>query len=667
LKASVLKVNYTAFDPLFGASFGAGSAMARLRLFARFCEDPGCARPMAVVPAEVAGADASGYYVYSTASNEGRGFDKPLVFRKAPLGKSYFQLVGDTEFSAKAGKGMCTGLSDCPGDADFLQVESVTPPGGAGKARNPAPFARAIHVSTAGETLALDGPQFLGHIVFGGSELWSPAPADPGRLVAATSNAQDTYRNYVALIDPSDPAGKPGDASYVIANGGTALQGDLCGLVEGRDTLYAIAVTAPGAYVLALDPATGKQMGTTPLAGPIPPGDPSNATTYPFPCRGVYVEKGASRHLYLLQFRGAGSQTDQYHAIYHVDLGTGAVETPLDAYSKWAWRGLAAASDGSRLVALDMSWSQDNVQYGPKHDRLVPIPLGADGKLGSVTAANVVDTGLTSDDRCGATVNWPSDIAAATVGGKERFLVGHDAGVATFDAGTLAKVGDLDLTTFGTLFGQLAMAPGGQTWYAVPQCKAANSRHDWSLPYGAATERADKNLVAALDPGKAALAVAETGNDINGDGVADNGIDLDFYRIKAYIRSFGTTLPIPPVVFTGPRVAVGEKVLFVRGSGIQGDGRGTISSSGLGQAQDIAFMDRRTGQGYVWNRYMPFFDGLSSNAGSGPAIWGFDVWSGRESSVGFLHYIRATAARRAEPPLPARKADDHLVATPAAR
>ena len=529
----------------------------------------------------------------------------------------------------------------CPGDVDLLQVAGFTPPGGSGKAKNPASFAREIAVSAPGETLSLDGPQYLGHIVFGGTELWSPAPADPGRLVAAVSNSQDNFRNYVALIDPADPAGKPADASYVMTRGGAALQGDLCGLVEGRDALYAIAVTADGAYILALDPATGQQKSTTPVAGPIPPGDPTNATTYPFPCRGVYVEKGGSRHLYLMQFRGAGSQPDQYHALYHVDLGTGAVETPLDAYGKWAWRGLAAAADGSRLVALDMSWSQDNLQYGPKHDRLVPIPLGADGKVGSVDASKIIDTGLTSDDRCGATVNWPSDMVAAKVGGKDRLLVGHDAGGATFDPATLAKVHDLDLTTFGTLFGQIAVAPGGQTLYAVPQCKAYNSRHDWTLPYGAATERADKNLAAALDPAGADLAVAATGIDVNGDGAADNGIDLDFHRIKAYIRSFGTTLPIPPVAFTAPRVAVGEELLFLRGTGIQGNGGGTISSSGLGQAQDIAFMVRKTGQGHVGNRYMPFFDGLSANAGAGPAIWGYDIWPGRESSVGFLHYIPA--------------------------
>ncbi len=643
IETSVLRVNFTAFDPLFGPSFGAGSAMARMRLFARFCEDPQCARPIAVVPAEVAGADTAGYYVYSSASNEGKGFQKDLVIRKAPLGASYLQLVGDTEFSAKAGKGSCSGLSDCPGDADVLQVADHTSPGGAGKAANPAPFARAMTVSAPGERLSTVGPQFLGHIVFGGKELWSPAPDDAGLLVAAVSNAADSFRNYVALISASDPTGRPSADSYVVKVGGADLQGDLCGLIEGKEALYAIAVSAAGAYVLALDPGTGKQKSATPVAGPIPPGDPANATTYPFPCRGVYLEKGGSGHLYLLHYRGAGSQADQYHALYHVALGTGAVETPLDAYGKWAWRGLAATADGSRLLALDMSWSQDNLQYGPKHDRLVPIPLGADGSVGSVDPAAIVDTGLTSDDRCGATVHWPSDLAAAKVGGVDRLLVGHDAGVATFDQTTLSRVRDLDLTTFGTLFGQLAPAPGRQTIYAVPNCKAANSKHDWTLPYGAGTERADKNLVAALDPRGAELAVAATGIDINADGVADDGIDLDYFRIKAFIRSFGTTLPIPPVAYTAPRIAVGEKLLYVRGAGIQGDGGPTISSSGLGQAQDIAFLDRRTGQGYVLNRYMPFFDGLSSNAGAGTAIWGYDVWPGRESSVGFLHYIPVAA------------------------
>lgn len=377
------------------------------------------------------------------------------------------------------------------------------------------------------------------------------------------------------------------------------------------------------------------------MAGPIPPYDPSNAETCPWPCRGVYVKKGATEHLYLLHYSGAGASATQYHSLYHVDLTAGTWETPIDTFNQWAFRGLAATADGSKLIAVDMSWSKDNQDQGPMHDRLVPIPLLADGKVGTVTSASAVDTGLTSDDKCESTIHWPTDATMATLGGQERLLVGHDLGVATFDPATLQKVDDLNLKTFGRLFNQISLAPKSSAIYAMPQCKAFNQNHDWTLPYGAATERADKNLVAVLADVSGKLSVGSTTIDVNRDGTLDHGIDLDYYGIKSYIRTFNTTMPIPPVVYTGPRLAIGQSMIFARGTGIQGNGAGTISSSGLGQVQDLGFLDLQTGNGLVFNRYMPFFDGLNSEAGTGNAIWGYDVWPGRESSVGFVHYIAA--------------------------
>lgn len=238
LTTSVLLANNygSQLNNLFGATFNAGSAMGRMRIFARFCADAACEQPLAVVPAQVQGADANGFYVFSTAANDGQGFAKAIVIPQAPLGASYLQIVGDTQFSENAGKGVCTSTADCPGDADVLQMEGYKLPNAEGSAGNPAPWARPITVAQAGQDLPISSIQYLGHLVFHGSELWTPAPADSGRLVAAMSNADDTFRNYVALMDLTDAsatAGHPNAASYVLQRGGQDFPADLCGLVPG--------------------------------------------------------------------------------------------------------------------------------------------------------------------------------------------------------------------------------------------------------------------------------------------------------------------------------------------------------------------------------------------------------------------------------------------------
>lgn len=62
-------------------------------------------------------------------------------------------------------------------------------------------------------------------------------------------------------------------------------------------------------------------------------------------------------------------------------------------------------------------------------------------------------------------------------------------------------------------------------------------------------------------------------------------------------------------------------IFFLRGSGIQGNGADILSSSGLGQVQDVAFFDRTSGKGVVFG--IPWLDDLSSMAGTGAAIWGY--------------------------------------------
>ncbi len=641
LRAQILLGNnYSSqLNDLFAASFTAGSGMGRMRIFARYCADPACDEPLAVVQAEIDEADENGMYVFSSASPSGTGFDHGVGITQAPLGTSYLQIIGDTQTSIEWGKGECSSIDDCPGDADVMQVADFQIasdlPGSEG---NPAAATLELTVSNPGEEIVVEDVIFLGRIHFSGDELWTPAPADDGRLLVAASNEDDTFRNRMALIDLAEASATPGavsDDSYILQQAGADFEGDVCGVIDGGDSLYAIAVGNAGAHVFELDAATGQQASDTELALFEPEGE-----DYPFPCRGVYKEIGGDKHLYLIYYKGAGSEdTSTPSPLYHVNLTTGATESDFGEYSDWAWRGLTINDDGSELVAVDMSWSKHSNDNSIGFNRLVPIALEADGSVGAVGEPIVTD--LASDDQCGSQLNWASGSRIVSVGGMDKLLVGHDFGVAVYDPDTLSQEQDVDLTGFGILFSDFGLSPDGETAYAMPQCKSVTGDSDFELPQGAGTEKADKNLVAVLDLSGNEVAVAQTELDINGDGTNDNGIDMDYYGIKSYIRSFNSTLPIPPVVYTGPQMAVGENMLFVRGSGIQGNGSSAISSSGLGQVQDVGFFDLASGNGVVFGEYMPFFDGLSSEAGTGTGIWGYDISPGVESSVGWVHYIPA--------------------------
>jgi hypothetical protein len=230
----------------------------------------------------------------------------------------------------------------------------------------------------------------------------------------------------------------------------------------------------------------------------------------------------------------------------------------------------------------------------------------------------------------------PVEITGSVLLGTERLVIGHDSGLAVYNISSLSKVDDLNLETFGQVVMEVRENPAGDRLLALPMCKTTAANSDFELPYAAGTENADKNLVAVLDITGGSIAVADTEIDINDDGVMDNGIDMDFYKVKGYIRSFNSTLPIPPVVFTGPQIAVGENLMFVRGSGIQGNGSDPISASGLGQVQDVGVFNLSTGHGVVLNEYLPWWNGLS--AGDGTARWGITLQE-QTSSVGWIEYL----------------------------
>jgi hypothetical protein len=620
--------------PLFRADLASGSALARMGLVARFCEDAACETPLAIVPVTIPGADANGRYVFSSANTSGVGFAKTVSIASAPLGASYLQLVGTTELSAAWGG--CTTAADCPGDFDVVTSDGfLVAANNDGSVAQPGAASVAISVPSAGATVTVSATQYLGHLHFERGPLTTPAPADTGTLVAAVSNPDNTFRNRIALVDlalANNGADAVAASSYLLQVDGGPFQGDVCGFIPGGDSLYAIGISNAGASVFRLDATTAQQASTTPVVT-IPPDGSGN---YPHPCRGTWATVGGKQHLYLLEWAGAGAlNTSRPAPIYDVNLTDASYATPI-IDTDLALRGLVRTSAGT-LVGLDMSWSKDSLDLGPGgFNRLVEFTLDGTGALGASFTFHATD--VRSDEQCGATNKWPGTLAVATIGGTERLLVGHDRGVATYSV-DYAKVADLSLAPFGQNITQLAPTPDGSRLMALPQCKSLGADSPFTLPYGATTEVSDSNRVAVLDPTGPALAVATTTLDVDGVDGPEHGVDLDFYRLKAFIRDHGATLPIPPVVYTGPQMVVGASVIVVRGTGIQGNGTTSISSSGLGQVQDLGFFDRATGHGVVFGDYVPWTDGLSSMAGTGAAIWGFDLYPGRESSVGAIHYI----------------------------
>lgn len=629
--------------PLFRASFTAGSAMARLALHARFCGDPACNDPLAIVPMAVDGTDGNGLYVYSTASTSGTGFDKPFTIAKAPLGVSYLQIVGDTEYGLTSGFAACTTLENCPGDFDVVTSQSATiSTNNDGSVKQPEAGSVEVNVTSSGAVVALNAPTILGHLNFDRKPIAAEAPTDSGTLLVALSNAQNTYRNYIAKVDLVAASSHPGVAatgSYVLRKNGADFAGDVCGLIKGSEHLYAIGIDNTGANIFQLSLTTGLQASDSPVAT-IPASNTSDPNTYPYPCRGVFARSGTATphdHLYLVSFKGAGSLTSSHpYPFYDVDLSDGTVKTPI-VDTQLALR--AAAFDGTRLFVADMSWSQ-SASVSPQKNRIYQVTLDTEGDVTALQAPTI--TSFTSDEQCDSTLNWPTSLTAARIGGSTKLILGHDTGIVVYDPANMAAAPQtVSLTGYGRLFVDVAASPDASKLYALPQCKAINSASTFRLPYGADDEAADTNLMAVLDPSGATLQIDTTTIDIDENGTPDHGVDLDYYHLKSFIRAHGTTLPIPPVVYTGPQIAVGASMIFLRGSGIQGNGADILSSSGLGQVQDVAFFDRTSGKGVVFGDYIPWLDDLSSMAGTGAAIWGYDFHAGRESSVGAVVYLPA--------------------------
>lgn len=616
--------------PLYRPFFTSGSRLGRLALYAQFCTDSTCETVVDTVLVDVPGADAEGRYVYGTASPTGAGLAKAVSLLEAPVGTWFVRLVGDTEFGAPLAD--CSLGEACPGEADVLQTNVfVMEAADAERRRNPAPGGFSLTVPSAGFSTTLAQTMYLGHLVFGSTMPRTTFPETTERLLLATSDDTDTFRNTMKIVRLGAiqmPATAIDAASYVLQKSGEDFEGDVCAVIPAGDELVAVAIDNEGANFFFLDPQTGVQVSADPWLV-IPPQDPRNATTWPWPCEGTYVEVGENRMLYLVQMVGAGSlDRSAPYPLYVVNLEDGSYHTPFgDALIDLAVRSLSYSPRTRRVFGVDMSWSVSSRINNPDRNRLVWISVGDDGLPNEVSSL-VTEYG--SQERCDSSLQWPSGVLVADVDGVDRLLVGHDLGVTMYDPENGLEIDNLELVGFGRLFAQVLRGPDGQ-FLAVPDCKAINANHNFRLPYAGGTEAADKNLIALIDVTSTRLSVSETDLDINGDGEADHGLDMDFYGLKAWLRGIDTTLPIPPVVYTGSRVVVSRDYAIVRGTGSQGNGETSVSSSGMGQAGDITFISRATGHGAMFRGTIPMFDGAS-------ARWGFPLRA-TDSSVRALYVL----------------------------
>jgi len=429
--------------------------------------------------------------------------------------------------------------------------------------------------------------------------------------------------------------------------------------VRGKGSqVYAVAVANEGAYVFGYDSATRAFAQGEPIHIPHPecksgkcPAKPS-AVAYPWLCRGAVAEKGSKTFLYLHDFKGAGAQTTTNGftaaALDVTDLfkGKGAL---LETYgvgsnpfftAKRIFRGSAVVGD--KVFLVEPSWSKQLADdKAPRKTHVHGVTIGADGKLDFGKRSTFV--GDTADDTCGATNNWIPGFTVQNFAGGPKLFLGNDASISIHTPDG-ARVGDVDTRAYGTLVTSFGLAPDGKTLYAMPNCKSSTKKA--KILQGISQKRTDldRHAVMVLDLAArgASPAIKDTTRDFDEDNQPDGGVDVEFLYLKRDLLRWCETCTgvVPPTTYTGPEIAVGERSLFLRGSGIQGDGSASMNSSGLGQVGDLGVYDLGSGRGVMFRGFTLMLDGPS-------ARWGFDLEPATKSklysddvSVSAVLYVR---------------------------
>ena len=570
-------------------------------LYLELCEDSNCDKVVAnrkVLEGEL----------FST------GFWKDVNVTDLPEGTYYARFGVDTKYSQEY-----DGSYDKTqgfGPMDVLQIASGIED--VEKGKNPA--TATVQVQLSASTPSDLGEILLGHILFEDPS-FAP-PTEQGYLLIAGSGT-DVYRNHIKVVDLEqystlDPV--------VLMHNGKEFQGDICGFVKSQgDWIYVIAVGAEGAYVFPFNTKTRTFANADPMLIPHPDykgGDASNLDPekYPWPCRGVAIQKGNKEFLYLVSFKGAGALTNSApYPLVIVETtgmkegGSGKVvamlneETDEFFSSDRILRG--AATDGEKLFLLEASWSKlvdKNTVY--------VFSINDDG---TIVPEKQWESG-TAEDTCDSTSNWVPAITVVSWGGSPKVLVGNDDDISIYQSdGTL--VSKIDTTKYGRLITSFSVAPDGNVLYAMPNCKSASVKAKVLAGVKGNRVDLDRHAIVEVDltssPENPVL--LHTDRDFDADGTSDGGIDLEFLYLKASLLRWCESClgVVPPTAYTGPEIAAGNRIIALRGTGIQSDEK---NSSGLGQLADIGIFDLASGKGVIFRDYQVWLDGPSSR-------WGFDL------------------------------------------
>ena len=571
-------------------------------LYLQLCEDQDCTKVVAtkqVLQGEL----------FST------GFYKDIQVSGLPAGTFYARFAIDTLYSQEYG-------SSFQEDGTFGPMDIVqTVDGAPSPTPGSNPPAGTVEVTLVDGQSTDIGSHELGTLLFEDPSF--PPSTEDGFLLVAASG-KDVYRNQIRVVDLSTYTVSK---SITLERDGNQFAGDICGFVRGQgDVLYVVAVGAAGAYVFAFDTKNLSFVTGSPVLIPHPDYDGGDTTNldpekYPWPCRGVSITKSGKEFLYLIAFKGAGSLTNSApYPLVVVDVtglasgqGGQLVETYDDTVDQFfdtsrIIRG--AATDGDKLYLLEASWSKlvdKNTVYA--------FTVGDDGR---VTKDSLEIQSGTADDNCDSTNNWVPAIAVVDFGGQKVITVGNDEGIGIYGLDG-SKLSWIDTTAYGRLITSFALSPDGKVLYAMPNCKSAAKKA--SVKAGVSDKRVDldRHAIVAIDltsnPSDPVLLYGD--RDFDEDGNPDGGIDLEFLYLKRSLLRWCETCTgvVPPTAYTGPEIAVGQRSVFLRGTGIQSDEK---NSSGLGQLADIGVFDIDSGKGVIFRDYNIWLDGPSSR-------WGFDL------------------------------------------
>lgn len=625
-------------DDMYKPYLTASSTMNRVSIFARFCHDPECEEVAFVLPGTIGGQEFGERYSLGTASLSGGGFSQEFVIPDVPEGGDwYFQLIGDPERRELAGMGNCMDdLEDCPGTLNILQADHFQITGTRTDERgrtNPGAGTTAIFLDEDFPVAEIDDTIYLGHIVLPRSIVVPEMEGGSGRFIVGASNQDDTDRNTIYLYDLSlrDNDIEPVKATTLTWEG-EDYDGTICGAIQHEDTIYVMASSQWDVGIFELDAETLEQRGDEPIADIEV--DLGSDDDHPWPCSGTYAEVDGNGFLILAQKFGAGSDPDSgswpiylvnldedidpwdritYH--FEEELGEAAVRSVVfDHYTNTAF-------------FYDMNWSKNAEDLGASN-RIFHAPLNADGTFGALQS---FQTQTFANEGCGGALTYPSFLGYAEFEGAGILLAGHDDGVKAYWADDLTVAGQIDLQQYGSLYTHFAQNSAGEI-YALSMCKSAT--HKFQIEHaGPGTVDTNRHMMPVLQfrvqRRQLRFEVVQTGFDTDEDGTPDHAIDIGFFDLKRYIRSYGGGMPLPPIAYTGPSMALAGDFVVMRGSGIQGGGGAAVSSSGLGQVGDVGVFDTRTGHGVLFRDYIPFFDGASGR-------WGVSMLEGRDASTGFV-------------------------------